>query len=148
MSVVMSKRGASKLDIVQYSCDIVAKLDDIIKNEKYVPKRARLLLPKRAYDKAIDMMIEFSGANTLTITADAERYNKRREHQLEGLAALGALEPMLNMLWIKYSIPTGTMGEVFDLLDSIKKKFSNWQYSDAKRFAEAVKKQAEKNLNK
>jgi hypothetical protein len=144
----MSKRGVSKLDIVQHSCDVVAKLDDIIKNEKYVPKRARLLLPKRAYDKAIDMMIEFSGANALTITSDAERYNKRREHQLEGLADLGALEPMLNMLWIKYSIPTGTMGEVFDLLESIKKKFSNWQYSDAKRFAEAVKKQAEKNLNK
>lgn len=153
MSVPMSQRGESKLEIIRRSIDVVEKLDNIYGNEKYIPKRKRNYgLVAEIMKEAFEMNTLFCKANGIPITANEDDFRLRHQLQSEGLGTLRALEPMLNLLWKKYSIPTGLMSEIMDDIDYIEKRFRNWQFSDKNRHEDAIKnaekKKAEKEAEK
>lgn len=134
MSVPVSKRGTSKLEIIQLANDIEVQLIRIVGNDKYVSKRNRFLFAKDTITTAMNVAGYFCSANALQVTANEVKYNERYSYQCKGYAELGRLEHQLNVLYALCNIPHGLMNEIFDKILSIKNKYNGWIKSDRQRF--------------
>ena len=101
-------------------------------NEKYFPKRARFVISNRLVDLAMDVSEKFDGANA--IFPSSEKYlSDREELQVLGKSSFVSLKKQLNVAYQLFpNIPSGVMGEVFDLTSSIDSKYNNWFKSGRK----------------
>ena len=114
-------------------------------NEKYFPKRARFVISNRLVDLAMDVSEKFDGANA--IFPSSEKYlSDREELQVLGKSSFVALKKQLNVAYQLFpNIPSGVMGEVFDLTSSIDSKYNNWFKSGRKVLKrELLKKESKK----
>lgn len=98
----------------------------MVMNEKYFPKRARFVISNRLVDLAMDVSEKFDGANA--IFPSSEKYlSDREELQVLGKSSFVSLKKQLNVAYQLFpNIPSGVMGEVFDLTSSIDSKYNNW----------------------
>ena len=114
-------------------------------NEKYFPKRARFVISNRLVDLAMDVSEKFDGANA--IFPSSEKYlSDREELQVLGKSSFVSLKKQLNIAYQLFpNIPSGVMGEVFDLTSSIDSKYNNWFKSGRKVLKrELLKKESKK----
>ena len=113
-------------------------------NEKYFPKRARFVISNRLVDLAMDVSEKFDGANA--IFPSSEKYlTDREELQVLGKSSFVSLKKQLNVAYQLYpNIPSGVMGEVFDITSSIDKKYNNWFKSGRKVLKREILKQESK----
>lgn len=114
-------------------------------NEKYFPKRARFVISNRLVDLAMDVSEKFDGANA--IFPSSEKYlSDREELQVLGKSSFVSLKKQLNVAYQLFpNIPSGVMGEVFDLTSSIDSKYNNWFKSGRKVLKrELLKKESKK----
>ena len=117
----------------------------MVMNEKYFPKRARFVISNRLVDLAMDVSEKFDGANA--IFPSSEKYlSDREELQVLGKSSFVALKKQLNVAYQLFpNIPSGVMGEVFDLTSSIDSKYNNWFKSGRKVLKrELLKKESKK----
>lgn len=113
-------------------------------NEKYFPKRARFVISNRLVDLAMDVSEKFDGANA--IFPSSEKYlSDREELQVLGKSSFVSLKKQLNVAYQLFpNIPSGVMGEVFDLTSSIDSKYNNWFKSGRKVLKRELLKQESK----
>lgn len=113
-------------------------------NEKYFPKRARFVISNRLVDLAMDVSEKFDGANA--IFPSSEKYlTDREELQVLVKSSFVSLKKQLNVAYQLYpNIPSGVMGEVFDITSSIDKKYNNWFKSGRKVLKREILKQESK----
>nr|DAW55476.1 MAG TPA: Avd-like-generating retroelement protein [Caudoviricetes sp.] len=116
----------------------------MVMNEKYFPKRARFVISNRLVDLAMDVSEKFDGANA--IFPSSEKYlTDREELQVLGKSSFVSLKKQLNVAYQLYpNIPSGVMGEVFDITSSIDKKYNNWFKSGRKVLKREILKQESK----
>lgn len=117
----------------------------MVMNEKYFPKRARFVISNRLVDLAMDVSEKFDGANA--IFPSSEKYlSDREELQVLGKSSFVSLKKQLNVAYQLFpNIPSGVMGEVFDLTSSIDSKYNNWFKSGRKVLKrELLKKESKK----
>ena len=117
----------------------------MVMNEKYFPKRARFVISNRLVDLAMDVSEKFDGANA--IFPSSEKYlSDREELQVLGKSSFVSLKKQLNVAYQLFpNIPSGVMGEVFDLTSSIDSKYNNWFKSGRKVLnRELLKQEAKK----
>lgn len=120
------------------------KVIRMVMNEKYFPKRARFVISNRLVDLAMDVSEKFDGANA--IFPSSEKYlTDREELQVLGKSSFVSLKKQLNVAYQLYpNIPSGVMGEVFDITSSIDKKYNNWFKSGRKVLKRELLKQESK----
>ena len=116
----------------------------MVMNEKYFPKRARFVISNRLVDLAMDVSEKFDGANA--IFPSSEKYlSDREELQVLGKSSFVSLKKQLNIAYQLFpNIPSGVMGEVFDLTSSIDSKYNNWFKSGRKVLKRELLKQEAK----
>lgn len=116
----------------------------MVMNEKYFPKRARFVISNRLVDLAMDVSEKFDGANA--IFPSSEKYlSDREELQVLGKSSFVSLKKQLNVAYQLFpNIPSGVMGEVFDLTSSIDSKYNNWFKSGRKVLKRELLKQEAK----
>ena len=117
----------------------------MVMNEKYFPKRARFVISNRLVDLAMDVSEKFDGANA--IFPSSEKYlSDREELQVLGKSSFVSLKKQLNVAYQLFpNIPSGVMGDVFDLTSSIDSKYNNWFKSGRKVLKrELLKKESKK----
>ncbi len=112
-------------------------------NEKYFPKRARFVISNRLIDLAMDVSEKFDSANAIYPSSE-KHLSDREELQVLGKSSFVSLKKQLNVAYQLFNIPSGVMGEVFDLTSQIDKKYSNWFKSGRKVLKRELLKQESK----
>lgn len=119
------------------------KVIRMVMNEKYFPKRARFVISNRLIDLAMDVSEKFDGANAIYPSSE-KHLNDREELQVLGKTSFVSLKKQLNVAYQLFNIPSGVMGELFDLTSQIDKKYSNWFKSGRKVLKRELLKQESK----
>ena len=142
---VPKSQQTDKSDVCYLATQLELKVIRMVMNEKYFPKRARFVISNRLGDLAMDVSEKFDGANA--IFPSSEKYlSDREELQVLGKSSFVSLKKQLNVAYQLFpNIPSGVMGEVFDLTSSIDSKYNNWFKSGRKVLKrELLKKESKK----
>ena len=88
MSVVKSKRGKSKFEVLVKANELAAFTIRICSNEKNFPKRYRWAITSKIVNEAIDICRYIRKANKRVLNREMlKEYKKRRKYQNKALAA-------------------------------------------------------------
>lgn len=100
MSVVKSKRGKSKFEVLVKANELAAFTIRICSNEKNFPKRYRWAITSKIVNEAIDICRYIRKANKRVLNREMlKEYKKRRKYQNK---ALGSIDSMLALMDIAY----------------------------------------------
>jgi len=112
-------------------------------NEKYFPKRARFIITNQIIESTMNVAKNFNIANNIFPNKE-ENVKFREQYQAIGKANLISLEHQLNLCNRLFNIPSSVLEEIFDMINEIKSKYSNWVKSARK----TLKRELEKINNK
>ena len=112
-------------------------------NDKYFPKRARFIITNQIIESTMNVAKNFNIANNIFPNKE-ENVKFREQYQAIGKANLISLEHQLNLCNRLFNIPSSVLEEIFDMINEIKSKYSNWVKSARK----TLKRELEKINNK
>ena len=119
------------------------KIVKMTMNEKYFPKRARFIITNQIIESTMNVAKNFNIANNIFPNKE-ENVKFREQYQAIGKANLISLEHQLNLCNRLFNIPSSVLEEIFDMINEIKSKYSNWVKSARK----TLKRELEKINNK
>ena len=124
MSVNKSDR-TDKSELCYLAEQAEYKIIKMTMNEKYFPKRARIIITKQIIDSVMSMAYNMKIANSI-IPNTEEKVKIREQYQYIGRGNLYSLESQLNLANKLFNIPSGVLDEIFVILKEIKSRYSNW----------------------
>ena len=108
-------------------------------NEKYFPKRARFIITNQIIESTMNVAKNFNIANNIFPNKE-ENVKFREQYQAIGKANLISLEHQLNLCNRLFNIPSSVLEEIFDMINEIKSKYSNWVKSARKTLKRELEK--------
>lgn len=136
MSVPLSKRGESHLEVITAAYNLAAHTIKICSNEKYFPKRYRWCITSKIVDTAVEIVKLLNIANSVFVS-DKSTFETRRSLQVKALAETYALTTLMQ---IGYEI-FGTDPQKIDYWAGLVLKERNlirsWKKADENRYKQA-----------
>lgn len=135
MSVVLTKRGESKLRVLTKANDLATYTIRICSNEKHFPKRYRWCITSKIVESAIDINRYIKMANAIKITSDRDSYAMRKANQTRALATTYSLLSMIDIAYNTFGIEGSRIDYWTGLIIELQNLIRKWQTSNDIQFA-------------
>lgn len=135
MSVVLTKRGESKLRVLTKANDLATYTIRICSNEKHFPKRYRWCITSKIVESAIDINRYIKMANAIKITSDKDSYAMRKANQTRALATTYSLLSMIDIAYNTFGIEGSRIDYWTGLIIELQNLIRKWQTSNDIQFA-------------
>ena len=146
ISVVKSRR-TDKSEMCYLANEVEYKVIKMTMNEKYFPKRSRLVIANKLIDSAMNVSANFNAANGIFPTS-AVKLIIREIYQIIGKANIAVLEHQLNLSKRLFNIPAAVLDDIFGQISEMKKMYSNWFKAGKKMLGRELEKQKKKEKEK
>ena len=146
ISVVKSRR-TDKSEMCYLANEVEYKVIKMTMNEKYFPKRSRLVIANKLIDSAMNVSANFNAANGIFPTS-AVKLIIREIYQIIGKANIAVLEHQLNLSKRLFNIPAAVLDDIFGQIYEMKKMYPNWFKSGKKMLGRELEKQKKKDKEK
>ncbi len=133
MSVVKSKRGKPKLEIVTKAIALASYTIHICSNENNFPKRYRWCITSKIVENTIDICNYVNMANSVYV-ANAKDYQIRRQYQTKGLASTYPLLTMMDIAYRAFGIDDDRIEHWTGLVMEVQTLIREWRKSDSERY--------------
>ena len=146
ISVVKSRR-TDKSEMCYLANEVEYKVIKMTMNEKYFPKRSRLVIANKLIDSAMNVSANFNAANEIFPTS-AVKLIIREIYQIIGKANIAVLEHQLNLSKRLFNIPAAVLDDIFGQIYEMKKMYPNWFKAGKKMLGRELEKQKKKEKEK
>lgn len=146
ISVVKSRR-TDKSEMCYLANEVEYKVIKMTMNEKYFPKRSRLVIANKLIDSAMNVSANFNAANGIFPTS-AVKLIIREIYQIIGKANIAVLEHQLNLSKRLFNIPAAVLDDIFGQISEMKKMYPNWFKAGKKMLCRELEKQKKKEKEK
>ena len=146
ISVVKSRR-TDKSEMCYLANEVEYKVIKMTMNEKYFPKRSRLVIANKLIDSAMNVSANFNAANGIFPTS-AVKLIIREIYQIIGKANIAVLEHQLNLSKRLFNIPAAVLDDIFGQISEMKKMYPNWFKAGKKILRRELEKQKKKEKEK
>ena len=146
ISVVKSRR-TDKSEMCYLANEVEYKVIKMTMNEKYFPKRSRLVITNKLIDSAMNVSANFNAANGIFPTS-AVKLIIREIYQIIGKANIAVLEHQLNLSKRLFNIPAAVLDDIFGQISEMKKMYPNWFKAGKKMLGRELEKQKKKEKEK
>ena len=146
ISVVKSRR-TDKSEMCYLANEVEYKVIKMTMNEKYFPKRSRLVIANKLIDSAMNVSANFNAANGIFPTS-AVKLIIREIYQIIGKANIAVLEHQLNLSKRLFNIPAAVLDDIFGQISEMKKMYPNWFKAGKKMLGRELEKQKKKEKEK
>lgn len=146
ISVVKSRR-TDKSEMCHLANEVEYKVIKMTMNEKYFPKRSRLVIANKLIDSAMNVSANFNAANGIFPTS-AVKLIIREIYQIIGKANIAVLEHQLNLSKRLFNIPAAVLDDIFGQIYEMKKMYPNWFKAGKKMLGRELEKQKKKEKEK
>lgn len=146
ISVVKSRR-TDKSEMCYLANEVEYKVIKMTMNEKYFPKRSRLVIANKLIDSAMNVSANFNAANGIFPTS-AVKLIIREIYQIIGKANIAVLEHQLNLSKRLFNIPAAVLDDIFGQIYEMKKMYPNWFKAGKKMLGRELEKQKKKEKEK
>ena len=146
ISVVKSRR-TDKSEMCYLANEVEYKVIKMTMNEKYFPKRSRLVIANKLIDSAMNVSANFNAANGIFPTS-AVKLIIREIYQIIGKANIAVLEHQLNLSKRLFNIPAAVLDDIFGQISEMKKMYPNWFKAGKKIVRRELEKQKKKEKEK
>ena len=146
ISVVKSRR-TDKSEMCYLANEVEYKVIKMTMNEKYFPKRSRLVIANKLIDSAMNVSANFNAANGIFPTS-AVKLIIREIYQIIGKANIAVLEHQLNLSKRLFNIPAAVLDDIFVEISEMKKMYPNWFKAGKKMLGRELEKQKKKEKEK
>ena len=146
ISVVKSRR-TDKSEMCYLANEVEYKVIKMTMNEKYFPKRSRLVIANKLIDSAMNVSANFNAANGIFPTS-AVKLIIREIYQIIGKANIAVLEHQLNLSKRLFNIPAAVLDDIFGQIYEMKKMYPNWFKAGKKILGRELEKQKKKEKEK
>ena len=146
ISVVKSRR-TDKSEMCYLANEVEYKVIKMTMNEKYFPKRSRLVIANKLIDSAMNVSANFNAANGIFPTS-AVQLIIREIYQIIGKANIAVLEHQLNLSKRLFNIPAAVLDDIFGQISEMKKMYPNWFKAGKKMLGRELEKQKKKEKEK
>lgn len=133
MSVPLSKRGESKLEVLTQAGKLAGHTIKICSNEKNFPKRYRWCITSKIVDTAIEIVKLLNVANSIYVT-NKGTYAMRNKLQLKALAETYALTTLMQIAHETFGIEGKKMDYWTGLIVKERGLIRAWKKSDDERY--------------
>ena len=146
ISVVKSRR-TDKSEMCYLANEVEYKVIKMTMNEKYFPKRSRLVIANKLIDSAMNVSANFNAANGIFPTS-AVKLIIREIYQIIGKANIAVLEHQLKLSKRLFNIPAAVLDDIFGQIYEMKKMYPNWFKAGKKMLGRELEKQKKKEKEK
>ena len=146
ISVVKSRR-TDKSEMCYLANEVEYKVIKMTMNEKYFPKRSRLVIANKLIDSAMNVSANFNAANGIFPTS-AVKLIIREIYQIIGKANIAVLEHQLNLSKRLFNIPAAVLDDIFGQISEMKKMYPNWFKAGKNILGRELEKQKKKEKEK
>ena len=146
ISVVKSRR-TDKSEMCYLANEVEYKVIKMTMNEKYFPKRSRLVIANKLIDSAMNVSANFNAANGIFPTS-AVKLIIREIYQIIGKANIAVLEHQLNLSKRLFNIPAAVLDDIFGQISEMKKMYPNWFKAGKTMLGRELEKQKKKEKEK
>lgn len=146
ISVVKSRR-TDKSEMCYLANEVEYKVIKMTMNEKYFPKRSRLVIANKLIDSSMNVSANFNAANGIFPTS-AVKLIIREIYQIIGKANIAVLEHQLNLSKRLFNIPAAVLDDIFGQIYEMKKMYPNWFKAGKKMLGRELEKQKKKEKEK
>ena len=146
ISVVTSRR-TDKSEMCYLANEVEYKVIKMTMNEKYFPKRSRLVIANKLIDSAMNVSANFNAANGIFPTS-AVKLIIREIYQIIGKANIAVLEHQLNLSKRLFNIPAAVIDDIVGQKTEMKKMYPNWFKAGKKMWGRELEKQKKKEKEK
>lgn len=133
MSVPLSKRGESKLEVITHGNSLAGHTIKICSNEKNFPKRYRWCITGKIVDTAIEIVKNLNIANSIYVS-DKGTFEMRKKFQAKALAETYALTTLMQIGHEAFGIDTKKLDYWTGLVIRERELIRAWKKSDEERY--------------
>ena len=133
MSVPLSKRGESQLEVITTAGILAGHTIKICSNENNFPKRYRWCITSKIVDTAIEIARLLNIANAIYVS-DVETYEARRKYQTKALAETFALTTLMQIGHETFGIDSKKLDYWSGLVIKERNLIRAWRKADAERY--------------
>ena len=144
---VLKSRRTDKSEMCYLANEVEYKVIKMTMNEKYFPKRSRLVIANKLIDSAMNVSANFNAANGIFPTS-AVKLIIREIYQIIGKANIAVLEHQLNLSKRLFNIPAAVLDDIFGQISEMKKMYPNWFKAGKKMLGRELEKQKKKEKEK
>lgn len=137
MSVVVSKRSQSKLEVFIRANELSAFTIRLCSNEKNFPKRYRWCLTSKIVDSIVDMYKDLTMANKIRVENLID-YETRENLQNRALGNLEASLALMDIAFRVFQLEEDKVNHWVGLVEEVQKLLKAWKRSDSSRFKDKV----------
>ena len=131
MSVVKSKRGKSKFEVLIKANELAAFTIRICSNEKNFPKRYRWTITSKIVDEAIDICRFIRKANKRALDrAKPAAYNKRLKYPNKALGNIDSMLALMDIAYYTFNIKDEKIDNWVSMVVSLQTLLERWKKSD------------------
>ena len=131
MSVVKSKRGKSKFEVLIKANELAAFTIRICSNEKNFPKRYRWTITSKIVDEAIDICRFIRKANKRALErAKPAEYKKRLKYQNKALGNIDSMLALMDIAYYTFNIKDEKIDNWVSMVVSLQTLLESWKKSD------------------
>lgn len=131
MSVVKSKRGKSKFEVLIKANELAAFTIRICSNEKNFPKRYRWTITSKIVDEAIDICRFIRKANKRALDrAKPVEYKKRLKYQNKALGNIDSMLALMDIAYYTFNIKDEKIDNWVGMVVSLQTLLESWKKSD------------------
>lgn len=133
MSVVKSKRGKPRLEVITKAIELSSYTIHICSNEKNFPKRYRWCITNKIVDYTIEICNNLNMSNSIYVSTKSD-YQLRKQYQSKALVSTYALFTMMDIAYRTFSIDDDRMEHWTGLVLDIQNLTRSWIKSDSDRY--------------
>lgn len=131
MSVVKSKRGKSKFEVLIKANELAAFTIRICSNEKNFPKRYRWTIASKIVDETIDICRFIRKANKRALDrAKPTEYKKRLKYQNKALGNIDSMLALMDIAYYTFNIKDEKIDNWVSMVVSLQTLLESWKKSD------------------
>lgn len=133
MSVVLSKRGESKLAVITKASELSEYTIRICTNEKSFPKRYRWCITNKIVESAVEINININRANAIYV-GDKSDFELRKHYQNKALAEISAMIANMDIAYRVFSVEDKRIVHWTGLIIELQRLVRGWKKADANKF--------------
>ncbi len=131
MSVVKSKRGKSRFEVLIKANELAAFTIRICSNEKNFPKRYRWTITSKIVDEAIDICRFIRKANKYALDIEKPKdYKKRLKYQKKALGSTDSMLALMDIAYYTFHIKDEKIDNWVGMVVSLQALLESWKKSD------------------
>lgn len=133
MSVVKSKRGKSRFEVLVKANELAAFTIRICSNEKNFPKRYRWTITSKIVDEAIDICRCVRKANKCALDREKPKeYKRRLKYQNKALGGTDSMLALMDIAYYTFNIKDAKIDNWVGMVVSLQTLLEGWKKSDKK----------------